>query len=72
MFALVFTSHQKTRVLRGFPVNKSSMATRQLTLFSVWSPPDKKKGIRKKGKKRKKKFVDLHDERIKYFGHFNV
>ena len=46
------------------------MAKRQRTLFNIWSLNDKK-GKKKKNKK-EKEFVDLHDERIKYFGHFNV
>ena len=47
------------------------MAKRQPTLFSVWSLPDTKRK-EKKGEKEEKEIVRLHDERIKYFGHFNV
>ena len=47
------------------------MAKRQCTLFYIWSLPDKKRK-EKKEKKKEKEYVDLHDERIKYFGHFNV
>ena len=47
------------------------MAKRQRTLFNIWSLPDKKRKEKERGKK-EKEFVDLHDERIKYFGHFNV
>ena len=62
MFALVFTSHQETRFLRGF-LSKQKLNGKDIVLCSICGLYERKKG---------KEFVDLHDERIKYFGHFNV
>ena len=47
------------------------MAKRQRTLFNIWYLPDKKRK-EKKMKKKEEELVDLHDERVKYVGHFNV
>ena len=71
MFALVFTSHQKTHNLRGFP-RKQKFNGKDSVLFSIYGLYETKKGKRKKGEEKEKEFVDLHDERIKYFGHFDV
>ena len=71
MFALVFTSHQKTRVLRGFP-RKQKLNGKKIVYFVQYMASTGQKKEREKKKKKGKEFVDLLDERINYFGHFNV
>ena len=73
MFALVFTSHQKTRVFRGFP-RKQKLNGKKTAYFGQYmvSPRQKKEREKKRGGGKEKECMDLHDERTKYFGHFNV
>ena len=72
MFAIVFTSHQKTRVLRGFPRKQKLNGKKTAYFVQYMVSTRQKKERKKKRRKKEKEFVDLHDERIKYFGHFNV
>ena len=66
MFALLFTSHQKTRVLRGFP-RKQKLNGKKTAYFVQHMV-----STGQKIKKKEKEYVDLHNERIKYFEHLNV
>ena len=63
MFALVFTIHQKRHVLHGFPCRQKLNGKKDSILCPIHGLYQTKK---------ENKFVDLHDERIKYFGHLDI